>query len=144
MALGILQRLLLERIAEEKRRREVYGRKLRVTIAEAFEVMPDRPQFCVRRLQVTEHVARAVGVLVMNDAFHADVTREARALGFVPIKNGGRALFRYARRRDHDEVAALAASRENRHDPRKGRRRRRRRGSPAAGRSPAFDALGTR
>jgi hypothetical protein len=70
---------------------------------------------------VVEHAARALGVSVLNNAFFAEVEAIAGALGWQPVKNCNRALFRCAKRRDHDEGRALAVARANRHDPRSGR-----------------------
>lgn len=86
-------------------------------IKSAFEIASG-PTYCVRRLEVVEHVARTIGQVVINNAFHAEVERAARWLGFQSVKNGHRSLFRCAKRRDHDDQQALAVSRANRHDPR--------------------------
>jgi hypothetical protein len=114
---GTLARILLERIAAEKQRREARAQKVRESIAAGFEVA-SKPAYCVRRLEVVEHVARTTGETVINNAFHAEVERAARWLGMQPVKNGNRSLFRFAKRRDQDDETALALSRVNRRDPR--------------------------
>jgi hypothetical protein len=114
---GTVARILLERIAAEKQRREERARKVRAAVAGAFEAMP-APAYCVRRLEVVEHVARTLGDAVVNNAFHAEVERAARWLGMQPVKNGNRSLFRCAKRRDQDDESALSQSRANRRDPR--------------------------
>jgi hypothetical protein len=72
----------------------------------------------VRRLEVVEHVARALAETVINNAFHAEVERAARCLGMQPVKNGNRSLFRCAKRRAQEDETALALSRANRRNPR--------------------------
>jgi hypothetical protein len=117
---SLVARILLERIEAEKRRREERTKKVREAIASAFEAT-EGPAYCVRRLEVVEHVARSLGEAVLNNAFHAEVERAARWLGMQPVRNGNRSLFRCAKRRDQDEEAARASSRENRRDPRHSR-----------------------
>lgn len=116
--MGYLQRHLLARLLEERQRREVRRRKMAEAVAAVFEAVPDDPRFCVRRLEVVEHVARVIGAPVLNNAFHAEVERAARSLGLVPVKNGNRSLFRCAKRRDESANDALTRSRANRQDPR--------------------------
>jgi hypothetical protein len=96
------------------------GRDVREAIVSAFEATPGDPRFCVRRLEVVEHAARALGIRVRNNALFAEVNEAAVALGFEPIRSNGRSLFRCAKRRDLDEAGALAVSRANRFDARTG------------------------
>jgi hypothetical protein len=114
---GYLARILLERIAAEKQRREERAQKVREAIASTFEATTG-PGYCVRRLEVVEHVARTLGETVINNAFHAEVERAARWLGLQPVRNGNRSLFRCAKRRDQDDATALAVSQSHRRDPR--------------------------
>lgn len=79
----------------------------------AFESAPG-PQFCVRRTEVVEHVARELGGEVVNNALFAEIEAAARALGWQPIRNGQRRLFRSCKRREFDCEQALAASRQQR------------------------------
>jgi hypothetical protein len=118
----MLGRILLERIEAERKRRDERANKVREAIASTFEAVT-APAYCVRRLEVVEHVARTLGEGVINNAFHAEVERAARWLGMQPVKNGNRSLFRCARRRDQNNEAALAQSRANRQDPRWSRMR---------------------
>jgi hypothetical protein len=104
---------VLELLCREFLRRE----KVREALGAAYETAPG-PAYCVRRLEVVEHVARTLNIRVLNNTVHADAERAARALGWVPIKNGNRRLFRGVKRRDHDEQEALAVSRANRRDAR--------------------------
>jgi hypothetical protein len=83
---GRLRALALAQVNAEKRRREEGARRLREAIAEAFEATGD-PRFCIRRLEVVEHVAKALGVLVTNEAFFVEVTRVATELGFQPSRS---------------------------------------------------------
>lgn len=97
---------------------EARRRQVREVLSASYDVTPGDPRFCVRRLAVVEHVARALGIAVLNNAVFADVEAAASALGFQAVKNGNRSLFRCARRREHDHETALAVSRANRRDPR--------------------------
>ena len=105
-------------LAEAKRRHEI-----RAAIESAYEPVPGDPRFCVRRLEVVEHVARTLGRAMVNNALFVAVERSARALGMEPIRNGGRRLYRCARRRGRSEAEAIADSQANRLDrrPERGR-----------------------
>jgi hypothetical protein len=85
-----------------------------------YEPTPGDPRFCVRRLEVVKYAARALGIHVLNNAVFADVKAAASTVGFQAIRNGNRALFRCAKRRDHDKETALAVSHANRRDSRAG------------------------
>lgn len=107
-----LERLRIAATAELVRRE-----KVRAALAANYEAAPG-PDYCVRRLEVVEDVARTLGIRVLNNAVFVDVERRARELGWESVKNGGRSLFRRVRRRGLDEAEALAISRSNRSDPR--------------------------
>ena len=94
--------------------------QLREALQNGFETVPGDRELCVRRLDVVEHVTSTLGIKVINNRVFADIEREAAALGWEPIKNGGRSLFRCVKRKDHDRDEALMVSRANRHDPRTG------------------------
>ncbi len=87
-----------------------------------FETTPGDRRFCVRRLEVVEHVAKVLGIRVVNNRTFEEVTRAAEALGWEAIKNGNRSLFRCVKRRDHDPEGALMVARANRFDGRTGGR----------------------
>ena len=99
-------------VAELLRRAKVHA-----ALAAGYETA-DGPEFCVRRLEVVEHVARSLGVRVLNNELFNQVERRAHELGWESVKNGGRSLFRRVRRRGLDEAEAIAVSRSNRRDPR--------------------------
>jgi hypothetical protein len=113
-----LDRRVLARVLDAKHRCEDRQSKVRGVLLATYEAMPGDPRFCVRRLEVVEHAARALGIQVLNNAVFADVEAAASALGFQAVKNGNRSLFRCAKRRDYDHGTALAVSRENRRDAR--------------------------
>ena len=73
--------------------------------------------FCVRCLDVAEHVARTFGRVINNHLFE-DIARAAQSMGWTAIKNGNRSLYRGVRRRGLTDEQALAASRANRRDRR--------------------------
>jgi hypothetical protein len=109
---------VLLRVLDAKHRCEDRQSKVRAVLLACYEATPGDPRFCVRRLEVVENAAGALGIQVLNNAIFADVEAAASALGFQAVKNGNRSLFRCAKRRDHDEKTALAVSRENRRDAR--------------------------
>ncbi len=111
-------RLVLARVLEAKLRQEERGRNLRGALLDAYETTPGDPRFCVRRFEVVEHAARALGIRVLNNAVFAEVEAAACALGFEAVRNGNRSLFRCVKRRDQDSETALSLSRENRRDTR--------------------------
>jgi len=111
-------RLVLARVLEAKLRQEERRRNLREALAAAYETTPGDPRFCVRRLEVVGHAARALGIRVLNNAVFAEVEAAACALGFEAVRNGNRSLFRRVKRRDQDSETALSVSRENRRDTR--------------------------
>ncbi len=113
-----IRRLVLARVLEAKLRREERARNLREALAAVYEPTPGDPRFCVRRLEVVEHAARALGIRVLNNAVFAEVEAAACGLGFEAVRNGNRSLFRCVKRRDQDSETALSASRENRRDTR--------------------------
>jgi hypothetical protein len=115
---------------ELRRRAELRSRHLPVLV-QAFETTTD-PAFCLRRLEVVAEVAKALGERVNNDLFR-DVVRVAQALGWEPVKNQNRSLFRGVKRRGQDDAEALAVSRANRHDPRSTAGRRGHNGPAGAG-----------
>jgi hypothetical protein len=92
--------------------------QVREVLSASYDVTPGDPRFCVRRLEVVEYVARALGIAVLNNAVFADVEAAASAQGFQAVKNGNRSLFRCVKRRDHDHETALAVSGANRRDAR--------------------------
>lgn len=92
--------------------------KLRNAIESVFETVPGEARFCVRRLEVVEHVSRVLGIRIINNRIFARVERVARDMGWEPIKNGNRSLFRCAKRKDQDQDEALLVSEANRHDSR--------------------------
>jgi len=102
-------------LKEANRRQELSD-----AMKEAFETMPGDRRFCVRRLDVVEHVARVRGIKVINNRVFRDIERAARDLGWESIKNGGRSLYRCVKHKEHDLDEALLVSRANRHDPRFG------------------------
>jgi len=115
-----LDRRVLLRVLDAKHRCEDrQSNKVRGVLLASYEATPGDPRFCVRRLEVVEHAAHALGIHVLNNAVFADVEAAASALGFQAVKNGNRSLFRCAKRRDHDEKTALAVSGENRRDARR-------------------------
>jgi hypothetical protein len=111
-------RLVLARVLEAKLRQEERRRSLRDALWAAYETTLGDPRFCVRRLEVVEHAARALGIRVLNNAVFAEVEAAASALGFEAVRNGNRSLFRCVKRRDQDSETALSVSRENRRDTR--------------------------
>jgi hypothetical protein len=113
-----LDRRVLLRLLDVRQRCEDRQKRVCEALWASYEATPGDPRFCVRRLEVVEHVARVLGIQVLNNAVFADVEAAASALGFQAVKNGNRSLFRCAKRRDHDEKTALAVSRENRRDAR--------------------------
>jgi hypothetical protein len=116
--LDAIKRALLTRIHHEEQRKRDIEEKQREALESAFELVPGDRRFCIRRLEVVDHVARVLGIRVVNNVTFHDVEQMAVKLGWEPVKNGGRALFRCVKRRDLDQEAALAISRRNRHDPR--------------------------
>jgi len=92
--------------------------KVRQALESEFEAVPGDRRFCLRRLEVVEHVSRVLAIPVINNDVFADVEQAARALGWEAVKNGGRSLFRCVKRRDLEVDEALAVSRANRQDPR--------------------------
>jgi hypothetical protein len=112
-----IRHLLLGRVLEEKLRREKRTRNLREVLVAAYETTPG-PQFCVRRLEVVQHAAQALGIRVVNNTVFHEVENAACALGWEPIRNGGRSLFRCVKLRGQDDASALAASQMLRCDPR--------------------------
>ena len=107
------------RVLDAKHRCEDRQSKVRAVLLACYEATPGDPRFCVRRLEVVEHAAHALGMQVLNNSVFTDVEAAASALGFQAVRNGNRSLFRCAKRRDHDEKTALAVSRENRRDVRR-------------------------
>jgi hypothetical protein len=114
-----LERRVLLRVLDAKHRCEDRQSKVRTVLLACYEATPGDPRFCVRRLEVVEHAAHALGIQVLNNAVFADVEAAASALGFQAVRNGNRSLFRCAKRRDYDHETALAVSRENRRDARR-------------------------
>lgn len=114
-----LGRRVLLRVLDAKHRCEDRQSKVRAVLLACYEATPGDPRFCVRRLEVVEHAAHALGMQVLNNSVFTDVEAAASALGFQAVRNGNRSLFRCAKRRDHDEKTALAVSRENRRDVRR-------------------------
>jgi hypothetical protein len=110
---------VLLRVLDAKHRCEDRQSKVRAVLLACYEATPGDPRFCVRRLEVVEHAAHALGMQVLNNSVFTDVEAAASALGFQAVRNGNRSLFRCAKRRDHDEKTALAVSRENRRDVRR-------------------------
>jgi hypothetical protein len=102
---------LLVFLREDARRRQILD-----AIKAEFETTTS-PTFCVRRIEVAEHLARVFGRVINNDLF-ADVARAALSIGWTAIKNGNRSLYRGVRRRGLTDEQALADSRANRRDRR--------------------------
>jgi len=73
---------------EAKLRREERARNLREALAAVYEPTPGDPRFCVRRLEVVEHAARALGIRVLNNAVFAEVEAAACGLGFEAVGTG--------------------------------------------------------
>ena len=92
--------------------------KIRSAIESVFETVPGEGRFCVRRLEVVEHVSRMLGIRVINNRTFARVERVVRDMGWEPIKNGNRSLFRCAKRKHQDRDEALLVSEANRYDSR--------------------------
>jgi hypothetical protein len=113
-----IERLVLARVLEIKLRQEERKRNLRAALLAVYETTPGDPRFCVRRLEVVEHAARALGIRVLNNAVFAEVEVAACGLGFEAVRNGNRSLFRCVKRRDQDSETALSVSRESRRDSR--------------------------
>ena len=97
---------------------EEWKRKWTSALLSGFETVPADPRFCVRRSEVVDHVVRALGIEVLNNRVFADVERAARSIGWQPVKNGGRSLFRCVKRKGQDDAEALVVSRAHRRDPR--------------------------
>lgn len=110
---GIQNRRLLSSLLHEFQRRQ----EVRDAIETAYETAPG-PAYCVRRLEVVEHVARTFGIRVLNNDLFRCVEQQAAALGWESIRNGGRSLFRRAKRRGANDAEAMALSRANRRDQR--------------------------
>jgi len=128
---------VFESLAEQAAAEIIRRIKVRGALTAQYETAPG-PEYCVRRLEVVEEVARALGIRVLNNDLFLDVERRAHELGWESVKNGGRSLFRRVRRRELDDAEALALGRSNRYDPRTGRRGPS--GSPGGSGSPCFSA----
>src|SRR4051812_38392350 len=89
--------------------------RIRVAVGMAFETTPGDVRFCVRRLDVVAHVARTLGIKVVNNDMFAKVERVVSEMGWESVKNGGRSLYRCAKHKGQDADAALLVSRTNRH-----------------------------
>jgi hypothetical protein len=106
------------RVLAVKSDQEYRARRIREVLLVHYEPTHDDPRFCVRRLEVVQHVASALGNQVVNNALFADVAAAGEAVGFQSVKNGNRSLFRFAKRKGQDQRTALALSRSIRLDPR--------------------------
>lgn len=104
-------------IAQALRRLE-YLERIRAIMAELYETVDD-PAFNVRRTEVVAHVAaglKALGERVtVNNRFHRLVFDEAIEMGWTPIRNGNRRLFRGVKPKGIRRSEALAISQRNRH-----------------------------
>jgi len=98
--------------------REALERKKREALEGAFETVPGERRFCIRRQEAVDCVVSALGIRVVNNAVYDDVRRIAEILGWEPLKNGNRSLYRCVRRRSFDVAQALTVSRANRQDAR--------------------------
>lgn len=101
-----------KRLDEEKRL------KWTAALESQFETVAGDQRFCVRRLDVVEHVAQVLNIPVLNNRVFADVARAASSLGWQPVKNGGRSLFRCVKPRGIGLEEALTVSKALRYDPR--------------------------
>jgi hypothetical protein len=116
-----LDRRVLAGLLLAKRNLDRRQRQIRQAIVLAYETRSGDPRFCVRRREVVEHVARVLGIAVLNNRLFVEVEAAAGSLGFQAVKNGNRSIYRCAKRRDLDEEAALMLSHASRRDSRLGR-----------------------
>jgi hypothetical protein len=73
-------RSILALILLKRERAQEEARKLREALESAFATVPGDRRFCVRRSDVVEHVARTLGIRVLNNRVFRQVCDGASAL----------------------------------------------------------------
>lgn len=122
-ALARPRRWLIGIAAELEQQRAARSARLQAVLQSLYEVV-ESDEFVVRRSEVVNRTARALGIEPVSPAFMLEVAGAAKRLGWVAVKNGNRALWRRVKRRDVSWTDALAESRLNRDDPRRRREER--------------------
>ncbi len=103
---------------EAERQRQEHAEHIRAALDSAFESLPGDHRFCIRRTEAVHHVAKTLGIRVVNNRLFREVAGVAQTLGWEPIKNGGRSLFRCVKSRTVPSDSALSISKSHRYDPR--------------------------